>query len=284
MQNKTAIPIHDLSAKAQADLLIVRKFKVNKGDAEIAHRHNYNQLLFIENAKGKHEIDFISFPLKNYSFHFVAAGQVHKLLLNEKAVGGALLFQREVFSETAHEKNLLESLPFFNRVNYPVLETDKNNFEQFTSFIQHIFEEQNDDNNFIIKKNYLSILLLKLRQFYFQHAKEETTKTKSPQLVNQFLHLIEKNCLANNKVNWFADKLFVTPNHLNETSKNITGKTALELIQEQILLEAKRMIIYTTLSIKEIAFACGFDDVAYFSRFFKKHTAKTPQEFRKRFQ
>lgn len=284
MANKSIIPIHDLSAKAQADLLIVRKFKINKNDVEVAHRHNYNQLLFIEKAKGVHEIDFISYPLKNYSFHFVSSGQVHKLAINEKAVGGALLFQREVFSETANEKNVLENLPFFNRVNYPVLETGKENFALFTSLIQNILDEQESGNNFIIKKNYLSILLLRLQRFYLEQKKTSDSKTQTPLLINRFLHLIEKECLVNNKVNWFADKLFVTPNHLNETSKNITGKTALELIQEQVLLEAKRMIIYTSLSIKEIAFACGFDDVAYFIRFFKKHSGRTPQEYRRRFE
>ncbi len=282
MQHKT-IPVHDLSARAKADLIIVRRFKIKPGDVEVAHRHNYNQLLFIEKAQGEHEIDFIKHPLKNFSFHFVGAGQVHKLLLNKDATGGALLFQREVFYDSPHEKNLLEQLPFFKRNEHPVLETAAKDFKLFKALIHLIFEEQSDGDNFIIKKNYLSVLLLKLERFYKEN-KPVTLLTSQPQLVNRFLHLIEKECLQNGSVNWYAEKLFVTPNHLNETAKNVTGKTALALIQEQILLEAKRMLIYTTLSVKETAFACGFDDVAYFIRFFKKHADKTPQQYRLQFK
>jgi AraC-like DNA-binding protein len=79
---------------------------------------------------------------------------------------------------------------------------------------------------------------------------------------------------------FYADKLNVHPNHLNAVVKRITGNTATHLIQNQILIHAKSLLLQTDLSIKEIAYRLQFSEPTHFNAFFKKFTHQTPQQFR----
>lgn len=79
----------------------------------------------------------------------------------------------------------------------------------------------------------------------------------------------------------YAAMLYVTPNHLNALTKDVTGSSAGELIRERILLEAKRLIINAKMTIAEIALELDFTDNSYFSKFFKKYVRATFEMFRK---
>jgi len=79
---------------------------------------------------------------------------------------------------------------------------------------------------------------------------------------------------------YFADLLFITPAHLNDCVKKTTGQTVSYWLKKSIIDEAKRLLYYTTKSVKEIAFEVGYEDHTYFSRLFKKHVKQTPLQFR----
>jgi AraC-like DNA-binding protein len=81
-------------------------------------------------------------------------------------------------------------------------------------------------------------------------------------------------------VNDYADKLAVTPDYLNKTVKSITGKSAKEHIQSKLIVEAKRSLLFSGLSGKELAYTLGFEESAHFNNFFKKNTGLTPTEFK----
>jgi AraC-like DNA-binding protein len=74
--------------------------------------------------------------------------------------------------------------------------------------------------------------------------------------------------------------LNVTADYLNKTVKNITGKSAKEHIQTKIIIEAKRSLLFSEISSKELAYELGFEESAHFNNFFKKITGQTPSEFR----
>jgi AraC-like DNA-binding protein len=80
----------------------------------------------------------------------------------------------------------------------------------------------------------------------------------------------------------FAEKLNISPDHLNKSIKLLTGKTAKELIQSKVSTEAKRLLYFSDLSNKEIAFQLGFREPSHFSTFFKKCTGQSPSEYRKK--
>ena len=91
---------------------------------------------------------------------------------------------------------------------------------------------------------------------------------------------MEEHFIQYHKVNEYAELLNVTPNHLSETIKKITGKTAGEVIHQRLILEAKRRLLHSSISAKELAYALNFNDPSYFSRFFKANTDLSPEGFR----
>lgn len=78
----------------------------------------------------------------------------------------------------------------------------------------------------------------------------------------------------------YADKLKITPTHLNRICKTNVGLTASQVIQNFIIHEVKRNLLYTSYTVSEIAHKFNFKDLGYFCRFFKKHTGETPKNFR----
>jgi len=106
------------------------------------------------------------------------------------------------------------------------------------------------------------------------------TKGKGHLLVKRFFQLLEENYQNNISVNEYASLLNITPNHLTQTVKQLSGKTSNDIIDEKQLLEIKRLLIHTNLGVSEIANQLNFADQSYFTKFFKKKTGLTPLRFR----
>lgn len=100
--------------------------------------------------------------------------------------------------------------------------------------------------------------------------------------VRAFSALIEKHYREHFPISRYAERLGVTPVHLNMVCQRIAGKSALALVHQRLLLEAKRSLTYTALNINQVSDFLGFTEPAYFTRFFKRFTGVTPNAFRKR--
>jgi len=128
----------------------------------------------------------------------------------------------------------------------------------------------------------LHLFLLESRRIFDQQNQaiiEKTAETPDSTII-QFKLLIEKNYQTQKNVSSYAEMLNMNPSCLNEVAKRTTGITAGELIRNRVIDETKKLLYSSSLSGKEIAFEMGFDDPAYFSRFFKKYTGTTLKEFR----
>jgi AraC family transcriptional regulator, transcriptional activator of pobA len=129
--------------------------------------------------------------------------------------------------------------------------------------------------------NYIELILIELNRAKVENGDEiwkpEALFLKFLEMVRT--HFSESYTLAN-----FSEKLQTTEAKLNELSKLYTNKTAQNVIFSLTVSEAKRMLIYQNLSIKEVAYQLGFNDPFYFSNFFKKHTLISPKEYKKKFE
>lgn len=99
---------------------------------------------------------------------------------------------------------------------------------------------------------------------------------------NRFRVLIEDHFKERWSIGNYAQQMGLTENRLNRICKGFTGKSAFEILQDRILLEAQRYLVYTAAPLAEIAYVLGFNDAAYFCRFFKKHTGQTPTVYREK--
>lgn len=100
-------------------------------------------------------------------------------------------------------------------------------------------------------------------------------------LFTEFRALVEQHYLEHWRIADYADALNVTPSKLNRTSRTLTGHSAFEITQQRLLLEARRRLVYIVAPVQLLAYELGFEDPAYFNRFFKKRTGMTPAQFRR---
>jgi YesN/AraC family two-component response regulator len=131
-----------------------------------------------------------------------------------------------------------------------------------------------------ILRRYLKIFLIYLSR-HDVRKEEPMINTRSSHLVQKFMVMLEREFRTMKSVNKYAGHLAVTPNHLNAIVKKHTRHSAGYHIRQRIVLEAKRLAIYSDVCMKEIANLLGFSDTAHFSKFFKKTTGINFSEFKR---
>ncbi len=254
----------------------------NKENISSSHRHNFYQIIWVTKGRGTHLIDFNAYPITPSTLYFLSPGQVHEWKLTEDVFGYIIAFTSELFSSGLQGKTTLSELPYFYIVNtQPLLCVGDEQATIFNNVIERIESEYQASlvDREAMLSAYIRILLIEAKRIYC--PKQITHSVASSVLLTkQFLFLIEENFLTQTRVSGYAKRIGITANHLNETVKQTTGKTAGELIRDRLLLEAKRLLIHSELSISEIAHNLNFEDPSYFGRFFKRYTHCSPKDFR----
>ena len=254
------------------------------GRVDEPHRHNYYTVLIVNKAKGQHKIDFNSYELSNKQIYFVAPGQVHQVIEEEQSFGFAMTFSNQFLIENSIQLSFIESLNLFQNYgqNPPLIPTE-NQFEAIEGFSNQIFTLFNSDANmkFLSIGAFLKLLLIECNNICSINPIESEIDSSGDNLIRLFKNEVEKNYKKEHSTTFYANKLFITPDHLNRTFKAKIGKTAKDYIQARIITEAKRLLYFTDLSNKEIGFELGFNEPANFSAFFKKQTQVSPSNFKK---
>lgn len=245
----------------------------------VPHKHDFFEVCIFYKGEGSHEIDFNSYPVNDRSIHFVTPGQVHLISNHEKSQGYILAFTEEFIQLNRKLANVnLREFP----LPYIDIKADQFGFvENIMNEIMYEYSHPRLESEEIIR-SYLYILLLKTKSLY--SAKKDMVaeaKQSGHSIFKSFADLVENNYLSNQQVNFYADLLHISPPHLNKVSKKICGKTASDFIHDRVILEAKRWLVFSEMSSKEIAYALMYEDPSYFSRIFKKKTGYSPTEFRK---
>jgi len=247
------------------------------------HRHNFFFILAIEKGEGTHEIDFTPYNLHNNSIFFLRPGQVHRLELKAVCTGFLMEFDTTFYRPANNLSN--QRLTKASNKNFCAF--DHNRFEKLISHMSYMF------NEYIEKQDgYLEVIKSTLDIFFVEYIRQSrnpnsTTKKSSSYLQERladFLSLLNTHITSKKQVSQYADLLNLSSYQLNSITRITTGKPASELINEQILLEAKRYLLATTNQVKDIADHLGYEDISYFIRFFKKHTGYSPEAFRKNFK
>jgi AraC-like DNA-binding protein len=249
------------------------------------HRHKYYEICVFINGAGKHEIDFASHNIHSRSVHFLSPGQVHLISRENDYHGYLMVFSRDFYALDSFQEDFLYRLPYFNNPTLiPILNLNEGDFTELLELISAIRKEYASGKEMAeeVLRCYLQIFLVKCKQFYI-HYFAEKKKTMDPHfaLVQQFNALVEQQFRKIHLVQDYADMMSLSPAVLNKYVKKITGFTAGEIILDRLILQAKRYLIYTDLSNKEIAYQLSYEDPSYFSRIFRKKTGLTPSGFRK---
>jgi AraC-like DNA-binding protein/quercetin dioxygenase-like cupin family protein len=254
------------------------------GKADEPHRHNYYTVLVVNKAKGLHKIDFNTYELSNQQIFFVAPGQVHQVIESEKSVGFVMVFSNQFLVENSIPLSFVESLNLFqNYGQSPPLLPNKEQFDRIEDFAKNILKLFNSDATMksLSIGSFLKLLFIECNNICAINPIESDIDTSGDNLIRAFKKAVNNNYKKEHSTTFYANQLYITPDHLNRTFKAKIGKTAKEYIQARIITEAKRLLYFSDLSNKEIAYELGFNEPANFSAFFKKHTQLSPSNFNK---
>ncbi|TLX77732.1 AraC family transcriptional regulator [Labilibacter sediminis] len=270
-----------------------RQFHVEPFDAHrhfqvsYPHRHDFFEVLFLTKGSGYHVIDSSKYKIEPPCIFFMSPGQAHKLELSSDIEGYIFIFTAEFYLINKNNQNRLLEFPFFftiNQDNPPLLLSQESEF----SFLEQLFLkgidelEKGEDFSTELLRSLLDTILNYSSSLY-QSDDKSVSSGKGHLLVKRFFQLVEENYQNNLSVNQYAEALAITPNHLTQTLKQLTGRTSNDILQSKQILEIKRLLVHTNLSVTQIADQLHFTDQSYFTKFFKKATGVTPLKFRSEF-
>jgi len=249
------------------------------------HLHDYYSIFWIESGEAIHATEFVEYSLKQDTILFVPPGLKHRMYI-DKSVGGIYILFNEDFVQYNRKNHVqLTEYRLFNNPDFKSLITViPERRRKLRNITELILDEIQDTDNYSedIVLNLLHLFLLESRRIFDrqnQSTREESDSTPDTTII-KFKQLIEENYTTQKNVTPYAEMLNMNPSCLNELTKRTTGITAGELIRNRVIGEIKKLLYSSSLSGKEIAFDLGFDDPAYFSRFFRKYTGLTLKEFR----
>ena len=258
-------------------------YHLHQGKPDQPHRHDYYVIVLIDKAKGSHIIDFHAFELASHQVFFISPGQVHQMIEEEVSEGYIITFSPEFMFHNGIERCFIDDLYLFNHYGHsPPLVVDDDMFRQLASLADQLSEFAHSQKKF----RYQAIgALLKLFLIQCNNAcsladdKHPQLVEKAATLLRSFKLLIEEKFRQWHKVSQYAQALHLTPDYLNASVKSLTGITAKTYIQNRLIIESKRLILFSSLSQKEIAYQLGFSEPANFSQFFKKYVGVSPSQF-----
>lgn len=194
-------------------------------------------------------------------------------------------FNQAFYCLELHDKELSCDGLFFGALSQlPVLQTSpeesSNNIHLIDIFRDEMSQKestQGDMLKLLLKRLIIKCVRLGKRQLFI----DQTPTVEETNIVRKFQALLEKHFREKHKVADYADLMFKSPKTLSNTFKKLRNQSPLHMIQERIILEAKRQLYYTEKPIKEITYELGFSEPAQFSRLFKNTTGLSPSDFQK---
>lgn len=254
-------------------------------DNLMPHLHDFYSIFWIESGEATHATEFVEYSLKSDSILFVPPGLKHRMFMDQSVGGIYILFNEEFIRYNQKNHVPLKEYRLFNNPDFKsIINVIPETRAKLKNITDLIFDELHVPDSYSqdIVLNLLHLFLLESRRIFDQQNQaiiEKSSETPDSTII-QFKLLIENNYLTQKNVSSYAEMLNMNPSCLNEVAKRTTGITAGELIRNRVIDETKMLLYSSSKSGKEIAFELGFDDPAYFSRFFKKYTGTTLKEFR----
>jgi len=256
----------------------------SNGEPDSPHRHDYYTIVFFEKGEGTHIIDFTEYTIEDNTIYFILPGQMHQVKLTAQPKGWTMIFTEEFLVANAIPDKLVNDIYLFNDYGQsPPLSINDKQLPVYLNILSQIelFSTSLESYTLEAVGSLVKLFLIQSNNHCSLH------KLNNPQflettnhLLRSFKRLLNKHYATLHMVSDYADKLSVTADYLNKTVKSITGKSAKDHIQSKLITEAKRSLLFSSMSNKELSYELGFDESAHFNNFFKKTTGLTPTEFR----
>lgn len=261
--------------------------KANAGEVNKPEYRSFIKILFLR-AGCNITIDFREYQLKQDALFFINVSQWCQLYTEHSCSGSLLYYNRDFYCVEIHDREVsCDGILYNNVYDIPVVYLSAIQSRQVQSIIEEIGREFiNDDTSM---EEMLRILLKELiirstRIWKAEHDLATAEAKQDIEFLRKFSQLVELHFRERHTVADYASMLNVTSKALHKRITQYGHPGPNELIKERIMLEAKRLLAHTNLSVKEIGYNLGYDDPAYFVRLFTKQAGVSPMTFRTQYR
>jgi AraC-like DNA-binding protein len=262
---------------------IAKLYKEFKNTLTTTHRTGFYHIIWFQQGNPTHLVDFNPIKIKPNTLLFLNKDTVQRFDDKSKFGGKAILFTDSFFCKTEADTKFLRNSILFNDLFSVYQIQVKKQSKLFAGLLQQMTNELQD-----IKDNSQADILQNLLHNFLLYSERERRKQNFTEIkkgadldyVMLFKDLLETGYKNQKQVNYYAKEIIITEKRLNQATTKVLGKTPKEIINDRIMLEAKRILAHTTESVKEIGYDLGFDEPTNFIKYFKKHSKYTPTEFR----
>jgi AraC family transcriptional regulator, transcriptional activator of pobA len=259
-------------------------YKRNFDILTTVHRTGFYQIIWIQRGNPTLWVDFKPVHLTPNTVLFLNKDVVKRFAGKTPFEGFSILFTDSFFCQTETDSRYLRNTMLFNDLfALSQIEVQKE-INLFAGLLQQMKEEvhrKKDNFQSDILQNLLHNFLLQSERIKrTQDSITEVKKGADLDYVILFRDLLEAHYKDQKQVSYYAAQLLITEKRLNQATSKVLDKTPKEIIDDRIMLEAKRLLAHTHENIKEVGYALGFEEPTNFIKYFKKHASTTPTEFR----
>ena len=242
-------------------------------------------IYWIKEGKGTYNIDFESYSFDGNVLFFLSPGQIFAVDSEKIKEAYKISFIRDFYCIQTHDKEVSCNGVLFNNIyETPFVKPTETAIKKLDFIIANLIEEfqQEETAQYDMLQAYLKqfiVLSVRIKKEDFQIKDDPQTK-----LFKDFSLLVDLNFKQEHSVTYYAQRLGLSPKSITKHFQKNGSASPSDYIKNRILLEAKRQLIYSDDSVKQIAYGLGFNDPAYFTRFFTKSAQKSPLQFKKDFK
>lgn len=254
-------------------------------DNDSPHVHTFYEIIWFREGGGTHTVDFREYPIEKNTLFFLAPGQVHFFDHAVEHKGLLIRFCTDFLKKENTDEDIYIKYNLFNSFDSrPYCVISEETAQRLLLVLRKIEEEQANEHligHIDMLRSLTKIFLILLHRHCEKNDANPINDTKSShRLFVQFRKTLEQQYTQMHTVKEYADYLNVSAKTLSNCVLECSGKTPLSFINDRIALEAKRLVRFSNMMIKEIADYLGFEDPSYFVKFFKRQTGYLPSSFR----
>lgn len=275
------IPLQLLKDRTSLGLQL-KHFK--RGDVETddtaslgAHRDDHYIFFLVEQGSASMMIDFNEVHLNECILYYVLPTQVHARIKNQVAEGWFLAVDTSLIAP--EYRNIFESR-LLNQQAYPLNEINLRQYQNLLTLLKEKYDDDSDPFYVNVVHSLLQSFITIAAGCYSGNSGMNLKVSRPAQISREFKNLLLAELRTTKSPAVYAALLNVSESYLNESLKKTTGFSVSYWIQQEVMLEAKRLLYYSQLTVKEIAHNLGYTDHSYFSRFFRKVTGISAVAFR----